>query len=167
VLSWSAARVSVGLWLRHWQERCGMPFNRFLPRRNVFPTIFLFRFKSNYDGVTVLKQSANRAVILAHTFCYAPHAGFPHFCNQRTIRDFFSVAGLIVTTRRSLLTPSSFNMYTCSRLINYTQTAWVPLSLGSSIYDVQTEGEGGQAQVYACGRGRGQAPCGRSRRKLK
>ena len=28
-------------------------------------------------------------------------------------------------------------------------------------------GEGGQAQVDACGRGRGQAPCGRPHRKLK
>ena len=37
---------------------------------------------------------------------------------------------------------------------------------GPSIYDVHTEGGGGQAQVDACGRG-GPAPCGRPHRKLK
>ena len=36
---------------------------------------------------------------------------------------------------------------------------------GPSIYDVHTKGEGGQAQVDACGRG-GPAPCGRPHRKL-
>ena len=40
-------------------------------------------------------------------------------------------------------------------------------AMGPSIYDVHTEGEGGQAQVDACGRGEGQAPCGRPQRKLK
>ena len=40
--------------------------------------------------------------------------------------------------------------------------------MGPSIYDVHTEGGGGQAQVDACGRGEGgQAPCGRPHRKLK
>src|SRR6218665_160118 len=40
---------------------------------------------------------------------------------------------------------------------------------GPSIHDVHTKGEGGQAQVDACGlEGRGnQAPCGRPHRKLK
>src|SRR6218665_802559 len=39
---------------------------------------------------------------------------------------------------------------------------------GPSIYDVHMEGGGSQAQVDACGRGRGgQAPCGRPHRKLK
>ena len=39
---------------------------------------------------------------------------------------------------------------------------------GPSIYDVHTEGGGGQAQVGACGRGEGgQAPCGRPHRNLK
>ena len=38
---------------------------------------------------------------------------------------------------------------------------------GPSIYDVHTEGGGGQAQVDACGRGKGPAPCGRPHRKLK
>src|SRR6218665_3759038 len=39
---------------------------------------------------------------------------------------------------------------------------------GPSIYDVHTEGGGGQAQVDACGRGEGgPAPCGRPHRKLK
>ena len=36
-----------------------------------------------------------------------------------------------------------------------------------SIYDVHTEGGGGQAQVDVCERGRGQAPCGRLHRILK
>jgi len=27
--------------------------------------------------MVVLKQSANRAIILAKILCYAPHAGFP------------------------------------------------------------------------------------------
>ena len=35
-------------------------------------------FSTDYDGITVLKQSANRAVILANILFYAPHAGFPH-----------------------------------------------------------------------------------------
>jgi|SRR6218665_2075021 len=35
-------------------------------------------FQFNNDDITVLKQSANRARILAH-ICYAPHARFPHF----------------------------------------------------------------------------------------
>src|SRR6218665_552341 len=39
--------------------------------------------------------------------------------------------------------------------------------LGPSIYNVHMEGEEGQAQVDACGRGRGPTPCGRSHRKLK
>src|SRR6218665_3620023 len=40
--------------------------------------------------------------------------------------------------------------------------------MGPSIYDVYTEGEGGQAQVDACGRREGgPAPCGRPHRKLK
>ena len=40
--------------------------------------------------------------------------------------------------------------------------------MGPSIYDVHTEGGGGQAQVDACGRGEGDpAPCGRPHRKLK
>ena len=39
---------------------------------------------------------------------------------------------------------------------------------GPSIYDVHTEGGGGQAQVDACGRGEvGPAPCGRPHRNLK
>src|SRR6218665_3019888 len=42
-------------------------------------------------------------------------------------------------------------------------------TIGAAIYDVHTEGGGGQAQVDACGRGRrgGPAPCGRPHRKLK
>jgi len=35
-------------------------------------------FESNYDRITVLKQSANRAVILANILCDAPRSGFPH-----------------------------------------------------------------------------------------
>ena len=39
-------------------------------------------------------------------------------------------------------------------------------NMGSSIYDVHTQG--GQTQVDACGRGKGYpAPCGRPHRKLK
>jgi len=39
---------------------------------------------------------------------------------------------------------------------------------GPPIYDVHTGGDGGQAQVDACGReDGGQAPCGRPHRKLK
>jgi len=42
--------------------------------------MLLFSFKSNYDGITVLKQTANRAIMLAKILCYAhaPHAEFPH-----------------------------------------------------------------------------------------
>jgi len=40
--------------------------------------------------------------------------------------------------------------------------------MGPSIYDVHTEEGGGQAQVDACGRGKGgPAPCGRPHIKLK
>ena len=40
--------------------------------------------------------------------------------------------------------------------------------MGPSIYDVHTEGGGGQAQVDACGLGGGgPAPCGRPHRKLQ
>ena len=40
--------------------------------------------------------------------------------------------------------------------------------MGPSIYDVHKEGEGGQAQVDACGQGEGgPASCGRPHRKLK
>src|SRR6218665_1876749 len=39
--------------------------------------------------------------------------------------------------------------------------------LGPSIYDVHTEGEGGQAQVDACGRGRGSSPRWTSTQKIK
>jgi len=38
--------------------------------------------------------------------------------------------------------------------------------MGPSIYDVHTEGEGDKAQVDACGRGRGLAPCGRPHRQF-
>jgi len=49
--------------------------------RTRFPLFLMLPldFKSNYDGITVLKQSANRAIILAKILCYAPHAGFPNF----------------------------------------------------------------------------------------
>jgi len=30
-------------------------------------------------STTVLKQCANRAIIIAKILSYAPHAGFPHF----------------------------------------------------------------------------------------
>ena len=32
-----------------------------------------------YDGIAVLKQSANNAIILAQILSYAPRAGLPHF----------------------------------------------------------------------------------------
>src|SRR6218665_1839481 len=38
---------------------------------------------------------------------------------------------------------------------------------GPSIYDVHTEGGGGQAQVDACGRGRGSSPMRTSTQKIK
>src|SRR6218665_1879573 len=52
----------------------------------------------------------------------------------------------------------------CS-IINYLYF----ITMGPSIYDVHTEGAGGQAQVDACGRGVGPALglCGRPHRKLK
>jgi len=37
-------------------------------------------------------------------------------------------------------------------------TLQLNFGLGPSIYDVHTEGGGGQAQVYACGRGEGVQP---------
>jgi len=36
-------------------------------------------FNANYDGITVLKQSAYRAIILAKILSYAHRAGFPNF----------------------------------------------------------------------------------------
>jgi len=57
--------------LLHAWERWAMSFTYFLPRKNAFPTIFLMlplTFNTNYDGITVLKQSANRAMILAEIF---------------------------------------------------------------------------------------------------
>ena len=58
-----------------------MSFTHFFPRKNAFPTILMLplNFKSNDDDITVLKQSANRAINLAKILCYDPHAGFPHF----------------------------------------------------------------------------------------
>jgi len=38
-----------------------------------------FSFNTNYDGIAVLKQSANRAIILAKVLSYAFPAVFPHF----------------------------------------------------------------------------------------
>src|SRR6218665_742328 len=49
---------------------------------------------------------------------------------------------------------------------NKTNYQCFSIAKGPSIYDVHTEGEGGQARVDACGRG-GPAPCGRPHRKLK
>ena len=34
-------------------------------------------FNTNYDGITVLKQSAYRAILLAKILSYAPRAEFP------------------------------------------------------------------------------------------
>jgi len=57
-----------------------MPFTHFFPQNNAFPTILLMllcSFNTNYDGITVLKQSAYRAIILAKILSYAPCEGFP------------------------------------------------------------------------------------------
>src|SRR6218665_2508348 len=56
--------------------------------------------------------------------------------------------------------------HACGLLKCYTQFFAV-LSYGPSIYDVHTEGEGGQAQVDACGRGRGSSPMWTSTQKIK
>src|SRR6218665_65138 len=49
--------------------------------RTRFPLLFnaSLSFNKNYDGTTVLNQSANRAIILAKILYYAPRAGFSHF----------------------------------------------------------------------------------------
>ena len=63
------------------RERCGMPLTHFFPRKNAIPTILMLplSFNTNHNGITVLKQSANHAIILAKILSYAPRAGFPHF----------------------------------------------------------------------------------------
>jgi len=53
-----------------------MPFTQ----KNALLFIFLIlplSPKTNYDGITVLKQSANCAIALAKIVSYAPCAGFP------------------------------------------------------------------------------------------
>jgi len=61
--------------LLHGQERWRMPFTYFFLRQNAFPSrsilMLLLSFNTNYDGLTVLKQSPNRTIILS--------AEFPHF----------------------------------------------------------------------------------------
>ena len=49
--------------------------------RTLFPLFVMLplSFNSNYDDITVLKQSANRAIILAKILSYSPRARFPHF----------------------------------------------------------------------------------------
>ena len=62
------------------QERWGMShfFFRGETRSHYF---FMFPLSLNtiYDGVTVFKQSTNRAIRLATIWSYASRAGFPHF----------------------------------------------------------------------------------------
>ena len=63
-------------------ERWGMSFIHFFLRKNAFPTIFLMlplSLGTNYDGITVLKQSVNRTITVAEILSYAPPAGLPHF----------------------------------------------------------------------------------------
>ena len=57
----------------HWT--CSFPLFLMLP----------LNFNTNYDGITVVKQSANHAIILANILSYAPRAGFPHL-----LEAFFS-----------------------------------------------------------------------------
>jgi len=50
--------------------------------RTRFPLLILMlrlSFNTNYDAITVLKQSENRAKFVAKILSYAPRAGFPHF----------------------------------------------------------------------------------------
>ena len=62
--------------LLHGRERWGMPFTHFFPGRMRFPLFLMLPFSfnrpTNFDGITVLKQSANHATILAKIFSYAP-----------------------------------------------------------------------------------------------
>ena len=68
-----------------------MPFNHFFPRQNASHYLVMhpLSLKSSYDGITALKQSSNRAIILANTLCYAPHArrSFPT-SQKRSISSF-------------------------------------------------------------------------------
>src|SRR6218665_46088 len=49
--------------------------------RMCFPVLLMLplSLNTNYDGITVRKQSAYRAIILAKILSYASRAEFPHF----------------------------------------------------------------------------------------
>jgi len=79
---WTCSLISMhAVLLFHGRERLGMPFTHCFPRKNAFPLFLMLplSFKTNYDVLTVLRQSAHRAIILAKILSYALRSGFPHF----------------------------------------------------------------------------------------
>jgi len=77
--------------LLHGWDHWGMPFIHFFPRKNAFPTIAMlpFSFNTNYDVITVFKQSANRAIILAQILSYAVTLLVQGFALIRSVPLFF------------------------------------------------------------------------------
>jgi len=57
--------------------------------------MLLLSFNTNVDGIPVLKQNANRAIILATNLSYAPCAAFPHFL-EAFLASYFPASKILL-----------------------------------------------------------------------